>query len=46
MEASTLSTVLAVTALVLLAGVSLGVIYLTAVDWRDKRRLTKEQKGR
>jgi hypothetical protein len=45
-EASTLSTILAAAALLLLAGVSFGVIYLTAIDWRDKRRLTRDQKGR
>jgi hypothetical protein len=34
----TLGTVLAVTATALLVFVSVGVIYLSTVEWRDRRR--------
>ncbi|MBE7383455.1 MAG: hypothetical protein F6J95_018820 [Leptolyngbya sp. SIO1E4] len=36
-------TVLAVLAILLLVIVTGGVIYLTAAEWRDRRRLKREQ---
>ncbi len=39
-----LVNVLAVAVFGLLIVVSGGIIYLTAVDWRDKRRLQNEQR--
>ncbi|MEM9220597.1 MAG: hypothetical protein AAGD25_40540 [Cyanobacteria bacterium P01_F01_bin.150] len=36
--------VLAVLAMGLLVAVTSGVIYLTAVDWRDRRRLQDEKR--
>ncbi|GAB4154991.1 MAG: hypothetical protein Fur0046_34910 [Cyanobacteria bacterium J069] len=38
--------VLAVLALVLLVSVTGGVIYLTTVEWRDRRRQEREKRGR
>lgn len=38
--------ILAIIALGLLAAVTLGVAYLTAVDWRDRRRQDREKRGR
>lgn len=39
-------TALATVALALLVTVTGGVAYLTAVEWRDRRRLDKEKRGR
>lgn len=36
-------TALAVTAVLLLVIVTGGVVYLTAVDWRDRRRRKRDQ---
>jgi hypothetical protein len=44
-EAVALSS-LAVLALGLLVVFTGGVIYLTAVEWRDRRRRDREQRGR
>jgi len=44
-ELSPLS-ILATVALVLLVLVTGGVAYLTAVDWRDRRRQDRERRGR
>lgn len=41
-----LPSILAVTALSLMVAVTAGVIYLTAVDWRDKRRRAREGSSR
>ncbi|BAU42289.1 hypothetical protein [Leptolyngbya sp. O-77] len=38
--------VLAVLAALLLVGVTGGVIYLTAVEWRDRRRQDREKRSR
>jgi hypothetical protein len=38
--------VLAVLAVLLLVGVTGGVIYLTAVEWRDRRRQDREKRSR
>jgi hypothetical protein len=43
MEATILNS-LFIAALVLLAGLTGGVIYLTIADWRDRRRREKEPK--
>ena len=40
---SNLSIALGAIALVLLVVVSLGVLYLTAVEWRDRRRRKREE---
>jgi hypothetical protein len=39
-----LSTLLAVVALLLLLVTTGGVVYLTAADWRDKRRQSEDKK--
>lgn len=44
-ELSPLS-VLATLALVLLVGVTGGVVYLTAIEWRDRRRREREKRKR
>ncbi|HEY9796593.1 MAG TPA: hypothetical protein V6D30_13200 [Leptolyngbyaceae cyanobacterium] len=44
MESSFLTTVLFLAALGLLALVSGGVVYLTAVEWRDRRRQDRDRK--
>jgi len=43
-ESSFLTTVLFLAALGLLALVSGGVVYLTAVEWRDRRRQDRDRK--
>ena len=43
---TTLLSILAFLALGLLVAVSGGVIYLTSVEWRDRRRIDKEKRGR
>jgi len=45
LEISALS-VLATLALVLMVGVTGGVIYLTAIEWRDRRRREREKRER
>lgn len=37
-------TVLAFIAFGLLIAVSIGIVYLTAVEWRDRRRREREQR--
>jgi hypothetical protein len=44
-EPSALS-ILSIIAFVLLLAVSGGVLYLTAVEWRDRRRQEREKRGR
>ena len=44
-EVSPLS-ILAITALVLMLSITGGVLYLTAVEWRDRRRQEREKRGR
>ncbi len=44
-EALTASGLLAATAAALLVFVSLGVIYLSAVEWRDRRRRKADEKA-
>lgn len=39
-------TVLATLALVLMVGVTGGVVYLTAIEWRDRRRQERERRDR
>jgi hypothetical protein len=39
-------TLLATVALVLMVLVTGGVLYLTAADWRDRRRQDRERRGR
>jgi hypothetical protein len=39
-------TILAMLALGLLITVTGGVLYLTTVDWRDRRRREREKRGR
>lgn len=41
LAAESLNGVLAVTAIVLLVFVSAGVLYLSTVEWRDRRRRAK-----
>jgi hypothetical protein len=43
MEASLLN-ILALSALVLLVAVTIGVIYLTLMEWRDRRLLEQEKR--
>lgn len=38
--------VLAISAFALLVVVTLGVFYLTSIEWRDRRRQEKERRGR
>ena len=45
MEAASILNGLFFVALVLLLAVSGGVLYLTAVEWRDRRRRDREKKG-
>lgn len=40
------STILATVALGLMAIVTLGIVYLTAYDWRDKRRQKRDSLDR
>lgn len=42
----TLSNVLAITAVALLVFVSGGVLYLSTVEWRDRRRRSKPEPAR
>lgn len=42
---SQIYTVLAVLAFVLMATVTGGVVYLTAAEWRDRRRRGRDQQG-
>ncbi len=44
-EVSALS-VLATLALILMVGVTGGVVYLTAIEWRDRRRQEREKRNR
>jgi Tfp pilus assembly protein PilW len=46
MPETTYLTILATLAIGLLVIVTAGVIYLTAMEWRDRRRLDREKKGR
>jgi hypothetical protein len=39
-------TALATIALVLMVAVTIGVVYLTTVEWRDRRRQEREKRGR
>lgn len=39
-------SILAITALVLMLAITGGVLYLTAVEWRDRRRQEREKRGR
>lgn len=39
-------SILAILALGLMVAVTGGVVYLTTVEWRDRRRREREQKGR
>jgi hypothetical protein len=41
-----LLNVLAILAIALLVAVTGGVAYLTAVEWRDRRRIDREKRGR
>lgn len=45
MESATLLNGLFFIALALLIAVSGGVLYLTAVEWRDRRRRDRDKKG-
>lgn len=38
--------VMATLALVLMVGVTAGVVYLTAIEWRDRRRQDREKRDR
>ena len=44
--AFSINTLLAVIAACLLVFVSFGVLYLSSVEWRDKRRRRRAQEGR
>jgi len=39
-------SILAITALILMLAITGGVLYLTAVEWRDRRRQDREKRGR
>lgn len=39
-------SILAIAALVLMLAITGGVLYLTAVEWRDRRRQDREKRGR
>jgi hypothetical protein len=39
-------SILAITALVLMLAITGGVLYLTAAEWRDRRRQDREKRGR
>lgn len=43
---TTFLTILATLALGLLVAVTGGVAYLTALEWRDRRRLDREKRGK
>lgn len=43
---TTLLTILATLALGLLLAVTGGVAYLTTIEWRDRRRVDREKRGR
>jgi hypothetical protein len=43
---SSLLSVLAILAVVLLVAVTGGVAYLTTMEWRDRRRIDNEKRGR
>jgi hypothetical protein len=43
---ATFLTILAALALGLLVAVTAGVAYLTSVEWRDRRRIDREKRGR
>ncbi|MEA5532456.1 hypothetical protein [Crocosphaera sp. XPORK-15E] len=45
METSTIINILFLTAFVLLIFVSGGILYLTTVEWRDRRRQDRDKKG-
>jgi len=45
METTPIVTVLFIAALVLLALVSGGILYLTTVEWRDRRRQDRDKKS-
>ncbi|MEO0947873.1 MAG: hypothetical protein AAFY11_06975 [Cyanobacteria bacterium J06641_5] len=45
MESATVLNGLFFVALALLITISGGVLYLTAVEWRDRRRRDREKKG-
>jgi hypothetical protein len=40
------STILATLAMVLMVAMTGGVAYLTAAEWRDRRRKSEESRGR
>ena len=46
MEVLSPLNVLFVMALVLLLAVSGGILYLTAIEWRDRRRQSRDEKGK
>jgi hypothetical protein len=46
MTESTALTILATVALTLLVAVTGGVAYLTTAEWRDRRRIDREKRGR
>lgn len=43
---TTFLTILATLALGLLVAVTGGVAYLTTIEWRDRRRLDREKRGK
>lgn len=45
-ETNSLLYFLFIAAVILLLLVSGGVLYLTTVEWRDRRRLDKEKRGK
>jgi uncharacterized membrane protein (DUF373 family) len=44
-DTSSIYNVLFITALALLIVVSSGIVYLTTVEWRDRRRQEKDRKS-
>ncbi|MEA5509354.1 hypothetical protein VB715_06210 [Crocosphaera sp. UHCC 0190] len=45
METSTILNILFLTAFALLILVSGGILYLTTVEWRDRRRQDRDKRG-
>ncbi len=46
MTETTYLTILAMLAIGLLIAVTAGVAYLTTMEWRDRRRIDQEKRGR
>ncbi|MFM7426657.1 MAG: hypothetical protein ACKO7W_16960 [Elainella sp.] len=46
MTDTTYLTILAALAIGLLIAVTVGVAYLTSMEWRDRRRVDQEKRGR